>query len=249
MEIRAVGTSGGKTVSNRLTTFLVDGTFCIDAGSVCTGLSLEEQLQIRHVFVSHVHMDHIGELPLLVDNMGMYGHALTVYATEPTVRFLKESIFNGIIWPDFTRIPSVESPALKFVAVDYGNPIDINGFTLNLMPVNHIEGSAGCHLWKNGKGLVYTSDTGITDGVWEYVNRSEAIDAVITECSFPAEMNDLAERSLHLSSASLPLELKKIRRDCRVLIYHLKPQFADQIRLEIEGLPVTVLADDDVVKL
>lgn len=249
MEIKAVGTSGGKTVSNRLTTFLVDRTLCIDAGSVCTGLSLEEQLQIRHVFVSHVHMDHIGELPLLVDNMGMYGHTLTVYATEPTIRFLKESIFNGIIWPDFTRIPSVESPSLTFVEVDYGKPIDINGFTLNLMAVNHIEGSAGCHIWKDGKGLVYTSDTGVTDGIWEYVNRSEAVDAVITECSFPAEMNDLAVRSLHLSSASLPLELKKIRRHCRVLIYHLKPQFAEQIRLEIEGLPVTVLADDDVVKL
>ncbi len=249
MKIRAVGTSGGKTLTNRLTTFLIDGTLCVDAGSVCTGLSLEEQLKIEHVLISHVHMDHVGELPLLVDNMGMYGRTLTVYATGPTIRFLRESIFNGIIWPDFTRIPSVESPALRFIEMDYGEPESIGDYTVTLLPVNHIEGSAGCHVEKNGKGMVYTSDTGATNGIWEYVNRSDGVDAVITECSFPADMEDLAVRSLHLSGASLKAELDKIDRDCRVLIYHLKPQFAEQIRREIEGLSLTVLSDDDVVEI
>ncbi len=249
MRIRAVGTSGGKTVSNRLTTFLIDDTFCIDAGSVCTGLSLEEQLKINHVVISHVHMDHVGELPLLVDNMGMYGRSLTVYATGPTIHFLRESIFNGVIWPDFTRIPTVESPALRFVEVDYGKPVTIGAYTLTLLPVNHIEGSAGCHVEKDGKGLVYTSDTGSTEGIWEYVNRNPDVDAVITECSFPADMEDLAVRSLHLSGASLKGELDKITRDCRIMIYHLKPQFAEQIRREIEGLSLTILSDDDVVEI
>ncbi|RLE24517.1 MAG: 3',5'-cyclic-nucleotide phosphodiesterase, partial [Acidobacteria bacterium] len=68
MKIKAVGTSGGKTIRNLLTTFLVDNTLALDCGSVCTGLTLSQQLEIKDVFVSHVHMDHIGELPLLVDN-------------------------------------------------------------------------------------------------------------------------------------------------------------------------------------
>ena len=79
MKVKSVGTAGGKTVRNLLTTFLIDEVIALDCGSVCTGLDLTAQLKIEDVFISHVHMDHVGELPLLVDNKAIYGKSLRVH--------------------------------------------------------------------------------------------------------------------------------------------------------------------------
>ena len=243
MRIDAIGTAGGKTIDHRLTTFLVDDVLSLDAGSVCTGLGLEQQLKIENLFLSHVHMDHVGELPLLVDNLSLHGKSLTVHATEATIEFLKSSIFNGVIWPDFTRIPDPQSPTLRFREVRYMDPVEIDGFTVTALPVNHLTGSAGCHVMKDGKGLVYTSDTGETEEIWSYINARNDVQAVITECSFPADMEPLAVISRHYSSVSLEKELLKLKVPLQVYIYHLKPQFRDRILAEIDHLNVTVLKD------
>ena len=243
MRVEAVGTAGGKTVNNRLTTFLIDDILSLDAGSVCTGLDMAQQLRIRDVFVSHVHMDHVGELPLLVDNMSMHGQSLVVHATAVTIDFLRTNIFNNIVWPDFTAIPSTDHPALRFREVRYMEEVQIGDYSLTALPVHHLNGSAGCHVSRHGRGLVYTSDTGKTDAIWQYVSERNDIQSVITECSFPADMEDLAIISRHYSSRSLREELVKLKAGPRVYIYHLKPQFSDQILKEIDGLDVTVLQD------
>lgn len=243
MRVSAIGTAGGKTIAHKLTTFLVDNTLTLDAGSVCTGLTLENQLKIQHVFLSHVHMDHVGELPLLVDNKSLHGQYLTVYATGDTIGFLMENIFNDVIWPDFTKIPTPEGPALRFQQLDYLQPVPVGDYTLTALPVNHLAGSAGCHVSRNGSGLVYSSDTGKTDALWNYINGRDDVAALITECSFPARMEDLAVRSRHFSSRSLAEQLEKLEDDITVYIYHLKPQFAEEIRSEIDRLDLTILQD------
>ena len=243
MRVSAIGTAGGKTVAHKLTTFLVDDALALDAGSVCTGLTLEKQLKIQHVFLSHVHMDHVGELPLLVDNKSLHGQYLTVHATADTLRFLMENIFNGVIWPDFTKIPNPEDPALRFQQMEYLEPVQVGDYTVTALPVNHLKGSAGCHVSQNGSGLVFSSDTGKTDALWNYINGRDDVTALITECSFPARMEDLAVRSRHFSSSSLAVQLDKLEDDVKVYIYHLKPQFAEEIRSEIDQLDLTILQD------
>ncbi|MCK5879430.1 MAG: 3',5'-cyclic-nucleotide phosphodiesterase [Holophagae bacterium] len=249
MRIKAVGTSGGKTIHNLLTTFLVDGVLALDCGSVCTGLGFPEQLEIRDVFVSHVHMDHIGELPLLVDNRALYGKSMTVYATGTTIRHLRNHVFNGIIWPDFESIPSGDTPALVYKEIQYYQEIKVGNYRLTPLPVNHIEGSAGCYIERGNIGFAYTSDTGKTDAIWEWLSRQTALKGVVTECSFPAAMENLADISRHLSGPMLEGELKKLESDADVFIYHLKPQFSDQIREEVSGLNVRVLNDGDEINL
>ena len=249
MKIRAVGTSGGKTIRNLLTTFLIDDVLTLDCGSVCTGLDLPEQLAIENVFISHVHMDHIGELPLLVDNKALYGKSVTVFATGITIRYLKEHVFNGIIWPDFEKIPSDDAPALVYREVEYYQEIKVGEYLLTPLPVNHIEGSAGCYVWKNDVGFAYTSDTGKTNAIWKFLRNQPALKGVVTECSFPTAMENLAEISRHLSGNMLEGELNKLGSGKEVFIYHLKPQFSDQIRAEIGELGVHVLTDGEEIVL
>ena len=59
------------TGPNRCNTcsFLLNGTLLLDAGTVASKLSLSEQGQIRHIILSHLHFDHIKELPTLADNL------------------------------------------------------------------------------------------------------------------------------------------------------------------------------------
>ncbi len=249
MKIRAVGTSGGKTIQNLLTTFVVDRVLALDCGSVCTGLELSEQLEIKDIFISHVHMDHIGELPLLVDNKALYGKSVTVYATETTIRHLRDHVFNGIIWPDFEGIPSVDNPALVYREIDYYQEIKVGEYRLTPLPVNHIDGSAGCYIQKGDIGFAYTSDTGETDELWDWLSRQPALKALVTECSFPASMENLAVISHHLSGSMLEGELKKLKSGADVFIYHLKPQFSDRIRKEIKGLNAHVLTDGEEIVL
>ncbi|PJB81911.1 MAG: hypothetical protein CO090_02880 [Acidobacteria bacterium CG_4_9_14_3_um_filter_49_7] len=249
MRIKAVGTSGGKTIRNFLTTFLIDGVLTLDCGSVCTGLGLPQQLEIKDVFISHVHMDHIGELPLLVDNKALYGKSVTVYATKTTIRHLRDHVFNGIIWPDFEKIPAGDAPALVYREVEYYQEIKVGEYLLTPLPVNHIEGSAGCYVQKGNIGFAYTSDTGKTDAIWKWLRGQKALRGVVTECSFPSTMENLAVISHHLSGNMLEGELNKLGSGTDVFIYHLKPQFSDQIRAEIRGLGVHVLTDGEEIVL
>ena len=50
--------------------FLLNGTLLLDAGTAASALSLNEQKQIRHILLTHIHFDHIKGLPTLADNLG-----------------------------------------------------------------------------------------------------------------------------------------------------------------------------------
>ncbi|MCG6872632.1 MAG: MBL fold metallo-hydrolase, partial [Gammaproteobacteria bacterium] len=69
MKLRVLGCSGGVGPGLRTTSFLVDEDILIDAGSGVGDLTQAEQEAIRHIFITHTHMDHCAFLPLLADNL------------------------------------------------------------------------------------------------------------------------------------------------------------------------------------
>ena len=55
-------------------------------------------------------------------------------------------------------------------------------------------------------------------------------------------MQQLADVSGHLTPRTLEIELAKFdRKNCEVLLYHLKPAFVAQLKREVKHLPVQVL--------
>ena len=92
-----------------LCALLIDNDVLIDAGTGIGDLALDEIDPIRHVFLTHAHLDHVAGLPMLVDRhfrRKFRAVPLTVYAREETLRAVQEHIFNDVIWPDFARLPS-----------------------------------------------------------------------------------------------------------------------------------------------
>jgi len=249
MIIKTIGTSGGKTNGSKLTTFVVNNTLSIDAGSICSGMTIEQQLNIADIIISHAHLDHIAELPFFLDNIAIAKQHVNIHCTEETLISLKKYVFNNQVWPDFAKIPSEKNPTVTYKIHKYNNNYEIGKLTFTFIPVNHMEGSAGIIVESKNTAFAFTSDTGKTNTIWEKINANPKCNTIITECSFPKRLRQLAEISHHLDVSQLEEQLKKLQPQKNVFIYHLKPQLKREIAKELENLNVTVLSDGDALEV
>ncbi|MDO8889712.1 MAG: 3',5'-cyclic-nucleotide phosphodiesterase, partial [Hydrogenophaga sp.] len=120
MKVRVLGCSGAIAHGCRTTSFLLDHDVLIDAGTGVGDLTLDEMAQIDHVLLTHSHLDHVASLPLMLDavaarRLSAGAQPLQVHALPGTIAALKAHIFNNLIWPDFSAIPSAERPLMRFV--------------------------------------------------------------------------------------------------------------------------------------
>lgn len=122
MKLRVLGCSGGIGGRHlRTTSMLLDHDILIDAGTGVADLSIAELAVIDHVFLTHSHLDHIASLPLMIDTVAdRRTRPLTVYSTPSVLTILRNHIFNWAIWPDFSEVPSPESPFLRYQNVAIG---------------------------------------------------------------------------------------------------------------------------------
>ncbi len=236
MRLRVLGCSGGIGGRHlRTTSFLVDSDILIDAGTGVGDLSLAELSLIDHVFVTHSHLDHITSIPFLVDTVGgMRSKPVVVHATRATLEIMKNHLFNWAIWPDFTEIPSVEAPFMRYDEIEVGRTMSLEGREITPIPANHTVPAVGYHL-DSGKGsLVFSGDTGVNDALWKIANRLPNLKYLIIETAFSNKERQLAEVSRHLCPAMLAEELTKLERSPDIYITHLKPGEIELTMQEIE---------------
>jgi len=219
----------------RTTSFLLDSDILIDAGSGVGDLTLAELSQIDHIFVTHSHLDHVTSIPFLVDTVGgMRSKPITLYATRATIEILKNHLFNWAIWPDFSEIPTMEAPFLRYREIEVGQPIALGSRTITPIPARHTVPAVGYHLDSGTSSLVYTGDTGPNDALWRVVNRIGNLKFLIIETAFSNKERHLAELSKHLCPSMLAEELVKFERDAEVYVTHLKPGETELTMQEIE---------------
>ncbi len=236
MRLRVLGCSGGiGGQHNRTTSFLVDQDILIDAGTGVGDLSLGELTLIDHIFVTHSHLDHVNSIAFFLDSVGaLRPKPVTVYATAATIETLKKHLFNWVIWPDFTQIPTPEQPWLRYEEVEVGKVIDLGGRRITVLPAIHTVPAVGYLLDSGKASLVFTGDTGPNDALWEVVNRIENLKFLIIETAFSNKERHLAEISRHLCPETLAEELAKLERNAEIYITHLKPGEIEPTMLEIE---------------
>ena len=218
--------------------FLLNERLLVDAGAATARLSLGEQLGIETVLLTHIHLDHVKDLAFLADNIfGLRPVALQVCSIEAVLKQLREHLFNDVLWPDFTRIPSAEAPTLKFRALPEGQPTGLGAWRVTPVRLNHLVDCTAFFIEHDGRTLLHVGDTGPTQAVWERARAVPELRAVIVEATFPNRLQDLADISGHLTPASLEAELQKLDRPIPLFVYHLKPQFAEEIAEELRALP------------
>jgi ribonuclease BN (tRNA processing enzyme) len=236
MKVRVLGCSGGIGGRHlRTTSLLVDHDILIDAGTGVGDLSLAELALIDHVFLTHSHLDHVACLPFMVDTVGdMRNKPLTVHATEATLEIVQAHIFNWAIWPDFTEIPSKESPFLRFCTARLGQTTAIDGRAITALPANHTVPAVGYRLDSGQASLVFSGDTTVCDELWKAVNKIRNLRYLIVETAFSNREQQLAVASKHLCPQMLKDELLKLQREAEIYITHLKPGQIELTMQEIE---------------
>jgi cAMP phosphodiesterase len=251
MELRVVGCHGGETPRHRTSAFVVDDRIAIDAGSLTSGLDLPAQCALRAVLVSHAHLDHIRDLATIADNRTQNGCKPLLVATTPaTIGVLRKHFFNGLLWPDFSAIPNAKSPAIQYLPLKLEVPTKIFGYTVRAIQVSHTIDTCGFVVEapkeKGGGALAYSGDTGPTDRLWEVLNATPKLRAMLMEVSFPNDEQRVATLSGHHTPRTLAQDLKKleIAKDLPLLLYHIKPTFQAKVEREvarIKGANLTVL--------
>ena len=224
MELRILGCSGGEADGERLTGLLINQEVAIDAGSLTGALTVEEQKRIRHVFLSHSHLDHICTLPFFTKNI--FGHTqepVEIHALPETLDVLRRHLFNDELWPDFSVIPSPNDPTIRYTEVEPERAYEVRGLRFTPIRVNHLVPCVGYKVEDGRDAFIFTSDTCTTERIWEVANATPNLRLVITEASFPNDQDWLAEASKHLTPAMLGRELQKLKVDVPVAIYHLTP--------------------------
>lgn len=238
MQLRVLGSAGAELPDFRPPAFLIDDQMLLDAGTIGSVLTEEEQLSIHTIFITHTHLDHIRSIPPLVDNIVITNkqNTVSVQSIAEVIESMQNHLFNNIIWPDFTKIPSTENPVIKFTSITPYQEIMVGSYSITAIPVNHTVSTVGYRVSSGGKILVYTGDTGPTDEIWKY---SSGADALIVEVSFPDSMMELARLTKHLTVSMLMEELAKIEvLPRRILITHPKPQYYNQILHEVRSMNV-----------
>ena len=237
MKIEVLGGYGGEAEGHRLTCLLINDKIALDAGSLSQALSVERQLEIGTVVVSHSHIDHTSSIPFFIDNVfGRREDALQIYTSQPTAYAVRKYLFNNATWPDFTRLPNHLDPVINFHELSDEKPVEIHGIRFTPIPVNHPVPTHGFLIEQDGKSLVWSSDTGPTQRLWEIANNARNLQAVCIDTSFHNAMQRIADVSYHLTPATLERELAKLNPKVPVLLHHLKPASVQPIREEVKRL-------------
>jgi ribonuclease BN (tRNA processing enzyme) len=220
-----------------LSSYVINDTVVIDAGSVAFGLPREQQLKIKHILVSHTHLDHLASLPMFLDTVyDGTGDCATIHGTAATLASLRQDLFNNRLWPDFIAISEQVPPYLKLREMTPRQPLEVADLRITPIPVDHVIECMGFVVEDGKSAVVFSSDTGPTEELWQAARALSNLKAVFLEVTFPNDMAWLADRAKHLTPALAQEERRKIPEQARVLAVHLHSRHRPQVEKEISQL-------------
>lgn len=231
----ACGEPGGEP--QFLSSYLVGDAIAIDAGSVGLQADLELQLRVRHVFLTHAHLDHVASLPLLVENTYTPGpDCLEVLASADTLAQVRGDLFNDRTWPDFFRLSTRDDAFVTGTRLEPLATVERAGCRITPVPVSHSCETLAMVVDDGSSCVAFAADTGPTELLWQELARRPTLRGVFLECSFPNSLRELATRTGHLCPATFAGQLARLPAEVRVFAVHGKVGHADAIGRELAAL-------------
>jgi ribonuclease BN (tRNA processing enzyme) len=165
---------------------------------------------------------------------------------------MRSHLFNGIIWPDFSVLPSTENPVLKFSGIIPGEKIRLDDLDVTAILVDHVVETVGYLIEAEEGSAVFVGDTGPTEEIWEIANRAKNLKAIFIETSLPDDMTEIADATGHLTPSTLERELKKLdAHSPDIYLYHMKLRYEKSIQREIallENRSIHILKDGQIIR-
>ena len=214
---------------------LIDNDVLLDAGTGIGDLSLGELDAIRHVFLTHAHLDHVAGLPMLLDCVfdENFDVPVTVYAREETLDAISRHIFNDVIWPDFARIPEPGRAMLVYRVLNPGQTVTIGHRDFHAVDVSHSVPSLGYTVQNSGGVFAVSGDTKTNRTLWPALNAVDDLRVLVIEVSFPDEQGELAEASGHYTPQTMCRDLERLEHDPEIWLTGMKPGVEDRIYAQV----------------
>ena len=252
MRIRVLGCSGGSTPGHEPSCYLLERGVAVDAGALASALSIEEQQEIRHVFLTHAHWDHVRDLPLHTINRTPEVPPLVVHGLPETVSDIRTHLMNDRVWFAAFELPSPQAPYIAAEAISDGETVECAGYRISAIAMQHTVPAIG-YLFDDGKSSVMLSaDTGGGGFASAIPTGGSPLRGIFLEASFPNRMREFAALTGHLTPEMLGEEVASLPEDVHVFATHMKPGFEDELIEELNALGrpnLRAVQDGDVIDL
>lgn len=239
MKVELLPSSVPASEAQFLVSFLVNDALAIDAGSVGLLADLGRQERVRHVLLTHEHVDHIASLPILLENVYQPGSdCVELLACSDVLDFIHRDVFNGRVWPDFFALSNDVDRFVTATPIRVLEPVVRAGLTITPLPVSHGVDAIGVLVDDGTTAVAFPSDSGPTDVFWRHAGACPRLAAVFMECSFPDSLRELAAVTGHHCPSTFAIEIRKLDRDVRWIVVHRKPRYAAEIARELAALGI-----------
>jgi ribonuclease BN (tRNA processing enzyme) len=206
LRVKVLGAHKLESKHARHTCFLIDDVLALDAGSLSSSLTIEEQARIKAILLTHCHHDHIRDIPTLGLSTLQDGNTIELWSQPETLMAIHEHLLNGRIHPDLTT--PIGALLAKFSLRPLGVEGTISLMTYQVKPVcmSHTVPCTGFIVKAQDGGCVaYTGDT--RGGLHPYFKDSLKPQVLFVDVSFPNRLTELADLTGHLTPDGLGDEL------------------------------------------
>ena len=184
--------------------------------------------QTYHVFMSHVHWDHIMGFPLFTPSY-IRGNRIVIYGAHPGLEEAFRRQHGAPSFPvDFSALPS----RIEFVHLEPGRNYEIAGLNVLLMLQRHGGDSYGYRFWSAGKSVVYSTDSehALTDldETANFVEFFRGADVVIFDAMYSLADAISVKADWGHSSNIVGVELCQMAEARQLCLFHHEPVHADE---------------------
>lgn len=180
-----------------------------------------------HVFQSHLHWDHIMGFPFFTPAY-IPGNRITIYGCHAE---LEHAFRRQQGEPSFPVDFSVLGAKIEFVVLQPGRTYDIAGYRVTAKPQVHGGDSYGYRLERNGKSVIYSTDSEHKledpEVTQTFVDFFHDADLVIFDAMYSLADTVSVKEDWGHSSNVVGVELCQLAEAKHLVLFHHEPAFDD----------------------
>ncbi|HUH93268.1 MAG TPA: MBL fold metallo-hydrolase [Casimicrobiaceae bacterium] len=184
--------------------------------------------QTYHIFLSHLHWDHIMGFPLFTPAY-IPGNRIRIYGGHAV---LEEALRRQHAAPSFPVDFSALPATIEFVRLDPGRAHDLAGLRVELMLQRHSGDSYGYRFSSDGKAVIYSTDSEHAlddpDDTNRFVAFFRGADLVIFDAMYSLADAISVKQDWGHSSNIVGVELCQMAGARRLCLFHHEPVHGDE---------------------